>query len=58
MKQYYKGYGYRDNPNYPPYHCMTLTRCEDCGELFEASDKHICKKKNSYPWDMAEEVKR
>ena len=33
---------------------MTLTRCEDCGELFEASDAHVCKKKNSYPLDMTE----
>ena len=55
MKQYYKGHGYRDNPIYPPWHCMTLTRCADCGELFEASYEHICKAKNSYPWDMAEE---
>lgn len=58
MKQYYKGYGYRDNPIYPPWHCMTLTRCEKCGELFEASDEHICQKKNSYPWNMPEEGER
>lgn len=52
MKQFYREHGWRDNPFYPPYHCMTLTRCEKCGEMFEASDEHICRKKNSYPWDM------
>lgn len=39
----------RDNPKYPPWHCMTLTLCEKCGEYFEASLDHICRKKNSYP---------
>lgn len=50
MRQYYPKYGYRDNPYYPPDHCMTLTRCNDCGEVFEADREHICKKQNSYPW--------
>lgn len=55
MKKYYQKYGYRDNPYYPPYHYMTMTRCEDCGELYEADKKHVCRKENSYPWDMEEE---
>lgn len=39
----------RDNPNYPPGHCMTITKCEKCGEGYEADKEHICMKKNSWP---------
>lgn len=39
----------RDNPNYPSGHAFTLCRCNKCGEYYEASYEHICKKKNSYP---------
>ena len=41
----------RKNPNYPPWHCFTVVKCEKCGEHYEpiCSLKHICKKQNSYP---------
>ncbi|MCH5199003.1 MAG: hypothetical protein J1E34_08865 [Oscillospiraceae bacterium] len=39
----------RDNPNYPPGHCFTVTKCEKCGEGYEADKEHICRKKNSWP---------
>ena len=47
----------RENPDYPLVHCFTLTKCEKCGEWFEADPPmwrgqdwtHVCKKRNSYP---------
>ena len=39
----------RKNPKYPPWHAFTVCECEECGEFYEASDEHVCKKKNSYP---------
>ena len=47
----------RANPDYPLVHCFTLTKCEKCGEWFEADPPmwrgqnwtHVCKKRNSYP---------
>lgn len=27
----------------------TLVLCEKCGEAYEASLKHVCRKQNSYP---------
>lgn len=42
-------YDYRDNPDYPAGHCFTVTKCEKCGEYYEASYEHACRKKNSYP---------
>ncbi len=46
----------RKNPNYPPWHCFTVTTCEKCGELYEpiCELKHICKKQNSYPNESKE----
>ena len=40
---------YRVNPDYPSWHCFTVTECQKCGELFEADREHICKEQNSYP---------
>lgn len=51
MKQFYQGAGVRDNPKYPIGHCMTLIKCDECGELYEADKAHVCRKKNSYPWE-------
>lgn len=39
----------RDNPKYPSGHCFTVTKCEKCGEMFEAAYEHVCRKKNSWP---------
>ena len=41
----------RNNPKYPPHHCFTARKCEECGEYYEpeCALKHICKKQNSYP---------
>lgn len=39
----------RRNPNYPPWHCFTTMICDKCGEMFEPTLPHICKKANSYP---------
>lgn len=58
MKQYYQGAGVRDNPKYPIGHCMTLTKCDECGELYEADKAHVCRKKNSYPWEEEGEYRR
>lgn len=46
----------RKNPEYPPWHCFTVTKCEKCGELYEpiCELKHICKKQNSYPNESKE----
>lgn len=46
----------RDNPNYPPWHCFTVTECDKCGEMYEADKPHVCKKKNSYPVDESQET--
>ena len=47
----------RDNPKYPPWHRFTVCECKKCGELHEASLKHVCKKQNSYPkeWFLKED---
>lgn len=47
----------RENPDYPLVHCFMLTKCEKCGEWYEAAPPmwrgkdwtHVCKKRNSYP---------
>ena len=39
----------RDNPRYPPDLQATWCLCERCGEIYEASKEHICRKKNSWP---------
>lgn len=41
----------RLNPAYGINHCMTLTKCEKCKELYEADREHICELENSYPED-------
>ncbi len=46
----------RDNPDYPSWWCFTVAECPDCGELYEPSLEHICRKRNSYP--MKEEVNK
>ena len=56
MKQFYEGFGYRLNPVYPVDYQGTFTRCEKCGESYEADREHVCRWKNSYPWDMKEEA--
>jgi len=55
-KHYYGKHGSRMNPNYPPFHCFTVCKCEKCGEMFEADKKHICKKQNSYPSESEGEL--
>lgn len=55
-KQYYiknGKYVIRENPLYEPNHCFTVTKCDKCGEYYEAwcEVKHICEKQNSYPQD-------
>ncbi len=48
-------YGKRDNPDYDPGHCFTAVRCEKCGEYYEADRHHVCRKKNSWPFDEMKE---
>ena len=48
-KHCYGKRGSRMNPDYPPYHCFTVCRCDKCGEDYEADRKHVCKIENSYP---------
>lgn len=47
---------YRNNPNYPPWHCFTTVRCDKCHENYEpyCEAKHVCLKQNSYPHDERE----
>lgn len=46
---------YRDNPPYDPDHCFTVTRCEKCGEFYEADKPHICRRRNSWPFRADDE---
>ena len=48
-KHYYGKHGWRMNPKYPPHHCLTVCKCEKCGEHYEADRDHICRLQNSYP---------
>ena len=47
---------YRNNPNYPIWHCFTTVKCPKCGESYEpiCEANHICEKQNSYPLDESE----
>lgn len=49
VKKDYGEHGARMNPNYPPFHCFTVCKCDKCGEDYEADRLHICKTQNSYP---------
>lgn len=41
----------RKNPQYPKGICITMKKCNKCGEMYEpiCELKHICKKQNSHP---------
>lgn len=56
IKNGHKVIVYRNNPDYPMWHCFTAVRCEQCGESYEpiCEAKHICEKQNSYPYNEDE----
>ena len=39
----------RLNPAYDAGHCFTVTKCDKCGEWYEADKEHKCREQNSYP---------
>lgn len=47
--------GGRDNPLYDPDHCFTVTQCDECGEFYEADKPHVCRRRNSWPFQADDE---